>query len=110
MANKASIIYITAGSLEEAKKISRALLEAKLIACANIFPPMVSLYRWQGKIETSEEYAVILKTATRLLEQVTKEIKKLHSYQSPCIISLPIEGGSKEYVDWILESVKYNDL
>lgn len=95
-----SMIYTTTGSSQEAQKISKELLERRLVACANIFP-IDSLYWWQGKIEKSEETAVIFKTRTELLDDAIGTIEQLHSYEIPCIVSYEIKTGHQGYLDWI---------
>ena len=97
-----SDIYVTTSSLEEATLIARTIIEEKLGACANVHP-IKSLYRWQGTIEEGEEYALSIKTKTRLVDKVTARVKELHSYETPCIISFTIASGWPPYLDWIFE-------
>jgi periplasmic divalent cation tolerance protein len=99
------IILVTAKDKKEATKIARGLLEAKLIACANIIEGAQSLFWWQGKIDMSQEVLLILKTKKVLFKKVSIKIKSLHSYQTPEIIALPIVNGSKDYLGWISSSV-----
>jgi periplasmic divalent cation tolerance protein len=95
------IVLVTAKDKKEAEKISRGLLEAKLIACANIIAGVQSLFWWQGKIDTSKEVLLILKTKKNLFKKIIARVKSLHSYQTPEIIALPLVAGSKDYLDWI---------
>ena len=95
------LVMITTSSREEAEKIAKTLLEKKLIACANIFGPASSRFWWQGKIDEAEEYVVFMKTEERLFEEVAKHVKRLHSYEIPEIIALPIIKGFKPYLEWI---------
>lgn len=104
MTNK-KIVLSTTGSREEAEKIAHALLERRLAACANIVGPIHSIYRWQGKVESAAEHLLIIKTTANLFDAVAKAIHELHSYELPECIQLPIEGGSKEYLQWIEDSV-----
>ena len=99
------IIYVTCKDLEEAQKISQTLLEKKLIACANFFP-IKSMYWWQDSISKDNEIALILKTKKEKFKEVEQEVKKLHSYEQPCIITLDITDGSKEFLEWIKKEVK----
>ena len=99
------LIYIVSKDKEEARKICKNLLEERLVACANIIHKMESMYWWDGKIQNDQEVVLIVKTTKPLFKQVTKEIKKIHSYQCPCIIALPIVEGSNEYLSWIKDSV-----
>ena len=106
MKNKMSIIliYATFENLEQANKISRHLLEKKLIACVN-FIPIKNAYLWKGKIENANEILAILKTRQENWGKVKSEIKKLHSYDIPCIIKIPVESN-KKYEDWIIQETE----
>ena len=98
------VILITAKDKKEAQKIAQGLLEAKLIACANIVDGIQSLFWWQGKIDSSKEVLLVLKTKKILFKKISAKVKSLHSYQTPEIIALPIFDGSKDYLDWISSS------
>jgi len=98
------IILVTAKDKKEATKIAHGLLEAKLIACANIVGGVQSFYWWQGKIDSSKEVLLVLKSKKTLFKKVIAKVKALHSYQTPEIIALPIIDGSKDYLDWISSS------
>ena len=93
-------IYITCKDESEARLISKTLLEKKLVACSNFFP-IKSMYWWKGEIQDDSEFAIILKTRDENFEKVESEVKKLHSYSVPCIVSWKIEKGSKYYLDWL---------
>jgi len=95
------VVVVTTSSREEANKIVNALLDEKLIACANVFGPVSSSFWWQGKIDKAEEYLVFMKTEAELFEKITSCIKRLHSYEVPEIIALPIVKGFKPYLEWI---------
>lgn len=95
------VVVVTTSSREEANKIVNALLNEKLIACANVFGPVSSSFWWQGKIDKAEEYLVFMKTEAELFEKITSCIKRLHSYEVPEIIALPIVKGFKPYLEWI---------
>ena len=98
------VVLVTAKDKKEAGKIAKGLLEAKLIACANIVEGVQSLFWWQGKIDSSKEVYLILKTKKILFKKVAVKVKSLHSYQTPEIIALPIVNGSEDYLDWISSS------
>jgi periplasmic divalent cation tolerance protein len=100
-----SMLYTTTGSEEEAERISNELVEQRLVACANIFP-IRSIYRWEGKIEDSEEFAIIFKTRTELLKDAMAAIREMHSYEVPCLISYEYVDGDKSYLDWITEETE----
>ena len=94
-------VYITCASLDEAKRIGHALVEARLCACVNVLPGMTSLYWWQGKIEEGQETVLIAKTRDTLLDALTDRVKALHSYQCPCVVAFPVAAGNADYVKWI---------
>ncbi|MEX0607982.1 MAG: divalent-cation tolerance protein CutA [Balneolaceae bacterium] len=101
-------VYITTSTKEEARAIGRALVEERLAACANILVGMESIYRWEGEIEEARECVLIIKTHQSRVNKLTKRVLELHSYDCPCVISLPIseEEGNAEYLDWIEEVSK----
>ena len=99
-----SIIYITAGSMEEAKSIGRTLVEERLAACANIFP-ITSIFRWKDKIEEAGEFGIIVKTKTDRVKYIEKRVKQIHSYEVPCFVSFRIGSGSEDYLKWIQKNV-----
>jgi periplasmic divalent cation tolerance protein len=101
-----TVIFITTSSLDEAEKIGRALVEEKLVACANIISPIRSIYRWQGKICDDKEALIILKTKKKLFKQIEKRVKALHSYEVPEVISMPIIEGSNKYLSWLKNETK----
>ena len=99
------IVLSTAGSVEEARKIARYLVENQLAACVNIVPQIESIYRWQGKIESSHEFLMLIKTSADQFAAVRDAISKLHSYELPECIALAIEDGSSDYLDWLGDSL-----
>jgi len=100
----ARIIFTTAGSQDEARKIAHALVERRLAACVNIVPQIESIYRWQGKVETTEEWLLLIKTQVELFERVRDAVKELHSYDLPECVMLEVAAGSQEYLNWITEN------
>ena len=98
-----TVVMVSASSQNEAEKIAKDLVERKLAACVSIIPNMRSIYIWEGKVEDSEEYLMIIKTRGELFEQVKEAIQQLHSYKIPEIISLPITHALEDYVRWINE-------
>jgi periplasmic divalent cation tolerance protein len=96
-----TLLYVTCANGEEAKIIARALVNDRLVACANILGPMTSVYRWEGAVAEDEEVAMILKTRRDMTARVTERIRTLHSYDLPCVISLPIEGGNPDFLAWL---------
>jgi periplasmic divalent cation tolerance protein len=95
------IVFVTCGSVGEAKRIGKAVVEKKLAACANIVVGVESIYRWKGKVERAREVLVVIKTTAARLRELEREVKRLHSYEVPEFIVLPIVAGSQEYLAWI---------
>ena len=102
----AAIVYLTAGSREEALTIGRALVEERLAACVNLLDNMTSLYWWQGKIEEGSEVVLIAKTRQDLVEPLIERARALHSYEVPSIVSWPIASGNPAYLDWIIDETR----
>jgi periplasmic divalent cation tolerance protein len=100
------IVLSTTGSEDEARKIARELVERRLAACVNILPPVESIYRWQGKIETGREWLLLIKTTAERFTAVNDTIRELHSYELPECIAIDIEDGSPEYLRWLSDSTR----
>jgi periplasmic divalent cation tolerance protein len=106
MTNKI-VVLVTCESIKEAQQIGRALVEQKLVACANILhAPVHSTYRWKGKVDVAKEVLLILKSSRSSFGAIDRAIRKMHSYDVPEIIALPIVAGSRSYLDWISRSVR----
>ena len=97
----ACFVYVTAPDRDAALKIGRALVDARLAACANVFDGMTSVYRWQGKVQEDGEAVLIAKTREGLVPALTEKVRALHSYECPCVVALPVVGGSQPFLDWI---------
>jgi periplasmic divalent cation tolerance protein len=93
-------VYITSSNIDTAKKISRMLLEKRLIACANIHP-IHSLYWWKDKIEEDDEYAIIAKTEKENYKKIEEEVIRIHDYDVPCIDSWDIDDVNPLYEKWL---------
>jgi periplasmic divalent cation tolerance protein len=100
------IVLSTAGSEDEARRIARHLVEHQFAACVNIVPQIESIYRWQGKVESSQEWLLLIKTTANKFPAVRDAIRELHSYELPECVAISIEDGSPDYLQWIAESVK----
>ena len=100
----ARIILTTAGSQEEARRIAHALVERRLAACVNIVPQIESVYRWQRKVETAQDWLLLIKTQVEFFERVRDAVKELHSYDRPECVMLEVSAGSQEYLDWIAKN------
>ena len=104
-----NVVLMTASNKEEVENIVRALLEERLIACANIINPVSSFFWWQGKIEEEKEVLAIMKSRESLFGKLSQRVLELHSYDVPEILALPIIEGSPSYLEWMkscLEPVK----
>ena len=95
------VIYVTTGTDEEARELAEALLEQRKAACVNIVPGVRSIFWWQGKLDSAQETLLMLKTKASLVNEVVGLIRKIHSYDVPEIIALPIVGGNRDYLEWI---------
>lgn len=95
-------VYVTFASEEQARSIAETLVNERLAACANIFPPHHSIYRWEGKVEQARETAALFKTTETAFESLKNRIIALHSYDCPCIVAWEIEAGPKAFLDWIV--------
>lgn len=105
--NLKRVVFVTCGSLPEARCIARGVVDARLAGCVNIVSaPVESVYRWNGKVEKAREFLLIMKTTARCLRALEREVKRLHSYEVPEFIALPIVAGSREYFAWLGASVK----
>ena len=100
------VVLVTASSKEEANKIAQGLLQDKLAACVNIIEGIDSRFWWQGKIDSTQEVLLVIKTRKTLFNKLAKKVKSLHSYTVPEIIALPIISGNKTYLDWINDCTK----
>ena len=97
----ACFCYMTAGSRAEGLKIGRALVEERLAACANLLDGMISIYRWQGATREDAEVVLIAKTRTELVPRLVERVRALHSYDVPCVVTLPISDGNPAFLEWI---------
>jgi len=99
------LFYVTCPDSDTARKISLTLLQEGLISCANLLPGMESLYWWEGKIETTNEVVLILKSSALQASRIIARVESLHPYNTPCILTLPIEKGSEAYIKWLKGSL-----
>lgn len=100
------MIYVTFPTHETAVDICQSLLEKNLIGCANIFPPHISLYKWQDKINQEFEIAALLKTRAELFEEIQQKILSLHPYECPCVVMSSLDNGHSKFLKWIYEQTK----
>lgn len=104
--DEAIVVLMTAANGEEAARLADLLIGAHLAACVQILPEMESVYRWQGQIERQAETLLLAKTTLSKFSELEREVRALHSYDTPEIIALPIVAGSGPYLDWLRESLK----
>ena len=95
------LVLTTTGSREEAQRIALGLVERRLAACVNIVPGIESIYRWQEKIEDAAEWVVLIKSRRDLFAALRAEIQKIHTYEVPEVIALPVVDGSEAYLGWL---------
>lgn len=95
-----SMLYMTAETEEEARRLVRHLVERGLVACGNVFP-IHSIYRWQGEVTEAAEAAAIMKTRASQVPRAMEELKRLHSYDVPCVVSYAMDRGLDAYLAWI---------
>ena len=101
----AIVVFITAPTREEARALADKLVETQLAACVQILPEMESVYRWQGKVERQPEHLLLAKTTADQFEELEKQVREMHSYDTPEIVAFPLTDGSAGYLRWLEESV-----
>jgi len=100
------VVFVTASTEDEARRIAELLLDQRKAACVNIVPRVDSLFWWQGKLDSAQESLLIIKTRASLLPEVVELVKGVHSYEVPEIIAMPIIGGNEDYLKWLNSEVK----
>lgn len=100
------IVLCTCPNNSSANQIAQHLVQEKLAACVNILPGLTSVYSWQGKVESSTEVQLIIKTEAKKFDALSEQINQLHPYDVPEIIALNIQQGDSNYLNWISESLK----
>ena len=100
------VVFMTASNGEEAARLADLLIGAHLAACVQILPEMESVYRWQGKIERQAEVLLIAKTTVDRFPELEREVRALHSYETPEIVAVPMVVGSTPYLDWLTASLQ----
>lgn len=101
------LVLVTCGKKDEAGVIARALIEQRVAACVSVLPvPVLSTFRWKNRIEANPEDLLLIKTSRKMLRKVEAAVAALHSYEAPEFIALPIAAGSKQYLQWMEESLR----
>jgi periplasmic divalent cation tolerance protein len=109
-AGKYVVVLVTCGSRAEGQRIAREIVSRRLAACANLLEiPLQSVYRWKGKVEKAREFLLLIKTSAGRLPALEAEVRRLHSYDVPEFIALPIVAGSQKYLAWLSECVNPDD-
>lgn len=103
---KVHLIYMTAGNKEEAKTIGKELVTSGLAACVNIVDNMTSMYMWENELQVDNETILIAKTEETRVPALIEKVKSLHSYDCPCVLSLPVSDGNQAFLNWIAAEVK----
>jgi periplasmic divalent cation tolerance protein len=104
--NHFRLVLVTCANHIQAKLIARSVVEKRLAACVNILRiPIESHYRWKGKVEKARELLLLVKTTAGKLRSLEREVKRLHSYDTPEFIALPIVAGSESYLAWLEQNV-----
>ena len=98
---RASMLYVTCGSSDQAREIGRRVVEEKIAACANIITGMKSIYRWEGRVEEGDEVVLILKTRALMVPELSARVQELHSFDVPCVVEIPLGRGNPDYFAWI---------
>jgi periplasmic divalent cation tolerance protein len=104
-ASAAVVVMMTAGSREEAVRLAEMLVGAHLAACVQIMPEMESVYRWQGRVHREPEVLLLAKTTVACFAELEQQVRALHTYDTPEIISLPITDVSAPYLEWLTGNV-----
>jgi periplasmic divalent cation tolerance protein len=97
----ARIVLTTTDTPESAKRIAQSLVERRLAACVTIIPNLTSIYRWEGTVETASEILLLIKTLAEKLPALETALRELHTYEVPEFLVLPIESGSRLYIEWL---------
>lgn len=99
--NEFCFIYSTFPNKDAALACARLLIDKKLAACVNIYPPMTSVYSWEGKREEASEVAAFIKTRRSLVEAAIEAAYEIHEYSVPCFVVLPLDAGTPDYFAWV---------
>jgi periplasmic divalent cation tolerance protein len=100
---EAIVVMMTAASRDEASRIAKMLVAARLAACVQILPEIESVYRWQGKVQREKEVLILAKTDASRFAELESAVRALHSYETPEIIALPITAASGPYLKWLID-------
>lgn len=99
---RAAVVLTTVPSRDAARTLARELVERRLVACANVVPGVVSIYRWEGAVQEDDEVLIVLKTRRDRTTELAGAIRELHTYDTPEVVVLPVDGGDRDYLSWVL--------
>ena len=103
--NQNCLVYVTVKDEDEGLSIAQKVVEKRLAACANLYPKIKSVFNYQNQIQTQEEAVLLLKTTVQAYDELERFIIEIHSYDHPCVLKLPIEGGAADFMSWIKNTV-----
>jgi len=95
------LVYMTVGSEDEARDLARLVVKERLAACANVLSGVTSVYEWQGALHEEAEWLVLMKTPSSRFPLLRERLVAAHSYDCPCVVSVPIDGGHGAFLDWV---------
>lgn len=99
------LVYMTAGSMDEAAAIAKRLVAQGLAACVNLIDGMRSIYQWDGQVQDDRETVMIAKTSADRIDELVDAVKSMHSYDCPCIVALTADDGNRDFLDWVAKQV-----
>ena len=103
--NQNFLVYVTVKDKDEGLFIAQKVVEKRLAACANLYPQIKSIFNYQNQIQTQNEAVLIFKTTAQVYDKLERFIIEIHSYDDPCVLKLPIEGGAADFMNWITNTV-----
>lgn len=106
----AVVVLTTIGADADAAALAQTLVDERLAACVNVLPPMTSIYRWNGKVDTAREQQLVIKTTTARLPSLEARLRALHPYEVPEFLVLRVAGGSDAYLEWLRDSASEPDV
>jgi periplasmic divalent cation tolerance protein len=106
---KPVMAYMTAGTIKQAQEIARALISRRLAACVNVLGGMTSMYWWEGRVEQGREVVLLAKTREELMPALVEQVRQIHEYDCPCIVSWPLTDGYQPFLDWIGQETEGGD-
>jgi periplasmic divalent cation tolerance protein len=95
------VVLSTCATADDAEMLARVLVTEQLAACVSIVPRVQSFYRWKGKLETADEFLLIIKTSRDLFDALNTELEKLHPFEVPEVLAIPIVAGAENYLNWL---------